>query len=105
MPLDPGRFLRQRPDGSLIDTPLSPVIDVFDAGIAAQPGSLQPLLERQILAPGVLPVYNQRQLLLEREIAGRFILLDGFQAVHHALQPHRNEFFYRRLVQHVLSHS
>jgi hypothetical protein len=98
--LNPARLLRQAADYALIDSPVCPVIDIFYARVAAQPGSFEPLLKGQILAPGVLTVHDQRQFLLKREIARRFILFDGFQAVHHTLQAHGDELFNGRLVQH-----
>jgi len=83
---DPRRFLREPAHGGLIDAPLRSEIDVLDARVAAQPRPLQPLLKRQILPPRVLPVDDQRQLVFESEIARRFVPLDGFQSIDHALQ-------------------
>jgi len=99
VPLNPRGILRQPADHGFVDAALRPVIDILDAGVATQPGALEPLLESQVLPPRVLPVHNQRQLVFEGEIARRLILLDGL-AVHHALQPHVDQFLYGWLVQH-----
>jgi hypothetical protein len=75
-----------------------PIIDILRASIAAQSGPLPSLLKCLILPPGILPVHNQRQLLLETEIARYFILLDRFESVDHALQSHVDQLFYSWLM-------
>src|ERR1035438_9953091 len=53
-----------------------------------------------VLAPTPLLIDQQRESFEETQLVDRSILLLRFQGLDHALQPHGQQFFHHRLVQH-----
>src|ERR1019366_1445561 len=97
---DPGRVFYQSTHYCLVQTTRSPVIDVLHAGRSPQFGRFQSSCQCPVLAPTPLLIDQQRESFEETHFVDRSILFLHFQSFDHALQPHGQQLFHHRLVQH-----
>src|SRR5271169_209194 len=97
---DPGRVFCQSTHYRLVQATLYAIVDVLHTGRSSQLGRFQPSRQRLVLAPTPLLIDQQRESFEETQLVDRSILLLRFQGLDHALQPHGQQFFHHRLVQH-----
>jgi hypothetical protein len=81
----PDRFLRQGTDHAPIQAARRAVVDLLDAGVAAEFGGVQASRQGLILAPVPLLIDQHRQAVEEAQLAGGRVLLLRLQCVDHAV--------------------
>src|SRR5215467_12996453 len=90
----------QPADHLLVQTACRTKVYVFHAGWPLQSGIPDPPLQRPVLPPVPLPVYQQREALFEAELRRlRFFLLLS-KSIGHAAHAHGVQLFDRLLVEH-----
>ena len=77
----PDRFLRQGTDHALIQAARRAVVDLLNAGVAAEFGGVQAPRQGLILAPVPLLIDQHRQAVEEAQLAGGRVLLLRLQGV------------------------
>src|ERR1035441_3254785 len=97
---DPGRVFCQSTHYRLVQATRRTIVDVLHAGRSPQLGRFQSSRQRLVLAPTPLLIDQQSESFKETQLVDRSILLLRFQAFDHALQPHGQQLFHHRLVQH-----
>ena len=81
----PSRFLRQGADYALVQAAGRAVIDLLDAGVAAQFGSVEASRQSLILTPTPLLIDEQCESVEEAQFAGGRVLLLRLQSVSHTV--------------------